>query len=85
MAGGAVGRFGYSGLKEAALRGSLWVLNVIAQMLMLCNVAVGDWCRAALKARIRPLYLSMVFRDLSAFSLHLNPGLAYLNAGRSYV
>jgi hypothetical protein len=39
------GRFGYSGLKEAALRGSLWVLYVVEQILMFCNIAVGDWVR----------------------------------------
>ena len=39
------GRFGNSDLKEAALRGSLWVLYVVEQKLMVCNVAVGDWVR----------------------------------------
>jgi Cytochrome C and Quinol oxidase polypeptide I len=41
-------------------------------------------CRAAVKARIRALYLSMVFRDLTTSSLCLNPGFVYLNPGRSY-
>jgi hypothetical protein len=39
-------------------------------------------CRAALKARIRPLYLSMVFRDLTAFSLHLNRFFRTFGAGK---
>jgi hypothetical protein len=41
-------------------------------------------CRAALKARIRALSLSMVFRDLTTCSLSLNPGFVCLNPGRSY-
>jgi hypothetical protein len=40
-------------------------------------------CRATVKARIRALYLSMVFRDLTTSSLCLNPGFVYLNPGRS--
>ena len=34
------GRFRYSDLKEAAPRGSLWVLYVVEQGLMICKVAV---------------------------------------------
>jgi len=39
------GRFGYSDLKEAAPRGSLWVLYVVEQVGMICKVAVGDCAR----------------------------------------
>ncbi len=36
-----MGRFGYSDLKEATLGGSLWVLYVVEQVAMVCEVAVG--------------------------------------------
>ena len=35
------GRFRYSDLKEAARRGSLWVLYVVERVLMICKVGVG--------------------------------------------
>ena len=39
------GRFRYSDLKEAALRGSLWVLYKVEQVLMICNVGIGGCAR----------------------------------------
>jgi hypothetical protein len=39
------GRFGYSDLKEASLRGNLWVLYVIEQVPMIFEVAVGGGAR----------------------------------------
>jgi hypothetical protein len=36
------GRFRYSDLKEAAPRGSLWVLYRVEQVRMICKVAVGS-------------------------------------------
>jgi hypothetical protein len=42
---GVYGRFRYSDLKEVAPRGSLWVLYVGEQVLMICKVAVGGNAR----------------------------------------
>ena len=39
------GRFRYSDLKEAARRGSLWVLYMAEQVLRICEVAVGGCVR----------------------------------------
>ncbi len=39
------GRFRYSDLKEAARRGSLWVLYMVEQVLMICKIAVGGCAR----------------------------------------
>ena len=38
-------RFRYSDLKEAAPRGSLWVLYMAEQVLTICKVAVGGCVR----------------------------------------
>jgi hypothetical protein len=47
------GRFRYSDLKEAAPRGSLWVLNMVEQVLMICKVAVGGCVRQLQREIVR--------------------------------
>jgi hypothetical protein len=39
------GGFRYSDLKEATPRGSIWVLYMVEQVLMICKVAVGGCAR----------------------------------------
>ncbi len=41
------------------------------------------YCRAAAKSRTGASLFSIIFRDLTASLRHLNPGILYLNPGRS--
>ena len=47
------GRFRYSDLKEAARRGSLWVLYMVEQVLMICKIAVGGCARQLRREIVR--------------------------------
>ena len=47
------GRFRYSDLKEAALRGSLWVLYKVEQVLMICKVGIGGCARQLQRGIVR--------------------------------
>jgi hypothetical protein len=47
------GRFRYSDSKEAAPRGSLWVLYMAEQVPMICKVAVGGWARQLQREIVR--------------------------------
>jgi hypothetical protein len=40
-------------------------------------------CHAVLKSRKYACLFSILFRDLTALSLHLNPGLLHIKPGRS--
>ena len=51
--GALEGRVRYSDLKEAAPRGSLWVLYMVEQVLMICKVAVGGCARQLQREIVR--------------------------------
>ena len=50
---GLEGRFRYGDLKEAALRGSLWVLYVIEEVPMIYKVAVGGCVRQLEREKVQ--------------------------------
>jgi hypothetical protein len=52
MGGALEGRFRYSDLKEAAPRGSLWVLYMDEQISMIWEVAVGGCARQLQRERV---------------------------------
>src|SRR6266404_7283698 len=51
--GALEGRVRYSDLKEAAPRGSLWVLYMVEQVLMICKVVVGGCARQLQREIVR--------------------------------